>query len=148
MTLMNQKKSLESYPLKFYWKIIGGLCERLIPQWEHYNILQVLARINRDIRAVMQESRNEKDIEAYFSLVEALKNEFNDWKRNFSSGNVTFDDINEFLQKYDHHKAISDKFGFKNVTGKQIFIDAKQKFISCHQNMSQLLIKVHPNQNW
>lgn len=144
---MIQKKIVESYPLKFYWKIIGGLCERLTPQVEHYSILQVLAQINRNIR-VVQESQNEKDIGAYFSLVEALKNNFNDWRKKFSSENVTFVDINEFLQKYDRHKAISDKFGFKNVASKQIFIDARQKFISCHQNMSQLLIKVHPNQNW
>lgn len=140
---------VDQYPARFYWQIIGGICKRpdLIG---HYRILKELAQIHSNHNMVMELKKCDfEDIKAYFSLVENLKKQLIGRKeRSFNV--ATFDEINEFLEMYDDHKAIAVKFGIKlyNAKHKEMVAGAKEEFIRCHQRLSQLLIKVHPKKSW
>ena len=99
---------------------------------------------------MLESKRSNPDIEAYLSFIEELKKRLNCWKLYISDKNATFDEILKLLKKNDSDRKIADKFGFKNaVVDIKTLESAKQEFISCHEKISQLLIKMHPQRkNW
>lgn len=145
---MKQDTSVENYPQKFYWQIIGRLSRKLKSHW-NYCILLDVSQIHQDLHLILQSKRNDPDIEAYLSLVEDLKKMLSSSRLQVINKNITYDDIIKLLQKYDHDRSLAEKFGLRNVVAeRKLFEDAKQEFISCHHKISQLLIKIRPRQNW
>ena len=145
---MRQDSSVENYPLKFYWQIIGGLSKKLKSHW-NYCVLLDVSQIYQNFHIILQSKRNDPDIEAYLSLVEDLKKILSSSRLQVINKNITFDGILKLLQEYNHKRSLAEKFGLKNVVAeRKLFEDAKQEFISCYHKISQLLIKMHPRQNW
>ena len=145
---MKQDTSVENYPQKFYWQIIGGLSRKLKSHL-NYRVLLDVSQIHQDLHLILQSKRNDSDIEAYLSLVEDLKKMLSSSRLQVINKNITYDDIHKLLQKYDYDRSLAEKFGLKNVVAeRKLFEDAKQEFISCYHRISQLLIKIHPRQNW
>ena len=145
---MKQNESVENYPQKFYWQIIGGLSRKLKSHL-NYRVLLDVSQIHQDLHLILQSKRNDPDIEAYLSLVEDLKKILSSSRSKVINKNVTYDDILKLLQRYNHDRSLAEKFGLRNVVAeRKLFEDAKQEFVSCYHRISQLLIKMHPRQNW
>ena len=145
---MKQDANVENYPQKFYWQIIGGLSRKLKSHL-NYPVLLGVSRIHQHLHLILQSKRNDPDIEAYLSLVEDLKKMLSSSRLQVINKNITYDDIIKLLQRYDHDRSLAEKFGLRNVVAeRKLFEDAKQEFISCYHRISQLLIKIHPKQNW
>ena len=145
---MKQDASVENYPQKFYWQIIGGLSRKLKSHL-NYHVLLDFSQIHQELHSILQSKRNDPDIEAYLSLVEDLKKTLSSSRSQVISKNITFDGILKLLQEYNHNRSLAEKFGLINVVAeRKLFEDAKQEFISCYHRISQLLIKIHPRQNW
>ena len=145
---MRQDSSVENYPQKFYWQIIGGLSRKLKSHL-NYRVLLDISQIHQDFHLILESKRNDPDIDAYLSLVEDLKKTLSSTRSLVISKNITFDGILKLLQRYDNDKTLAEKFGLKKVVAeRKLFENAKQEFISCHQKISQLLIKIHPRHNW
>ena len=139
-----------NYPSRFYWQIIGGLSSRMKSHSLDSRILDEFFQIYQNLHLMLEAKRSNPDIEAYLSLIEELKKRLNVRRLDVSDKNTTFNDILKLLEKNDNDRKIADKFGFKNeVIDIKTLESAKQEFISCHEKISQSLIKMHPQQkNW
>ena len=145
---MKENECVKDYPQKFYWQIIGGLSRKLKSHL-NYPVLLGVSQIHQNFHGILQSKRNDPDIEAYLSLVEDLEKMLSSSRLQVINKNVTYDNILKLLQRYDHDRSLAEKFGLRNVAAeKKLFEDAKQEFISCYHKISQLLIKMHPRQNW
>ena len=145
---MKQDANVENYPQKFYWQIIGGLSRKLKSHL-NYRVLLDVSQIHQELHSILQSKRNDSDIEAFLSLVEDLKKILSSSRSQVINKNITYNDILKLLQRYDHDRSLAEKFGLRNVVAeRKLFEDAKQEFISCYHRISQLLIKIHPKQNW
>lgn len=146
---MKQDDNIDKYPLQFYWKIIGGISIRLKNHWNDYHILKDLAQIHRELHSTVTSKRGNPHIDAYICLVEGIKKRLNEWKAKITSKEINFDEILNLLEKHDRNKMIADKFSFKNtVADKKYISHAKEEFITIHQRISQLLIKINSKKNW
>lgn len=148
---MKNDLNVMNHPSRFYWQIIGGLSNKM--KRSHSldpRIQNDFFFIYQHLHSILGSKRYNSDIEAYLSFIEELKKGFNCWKLYVSEKNVTFDEICTLLKKNDADRIIADEFKFENaVVDEETLKSAKQEFITCHEKISQLLIKMHPQQrNW
>ena len=147
---MKQNDDIDKYPLQFYWKFIGGISTRIKSHWhDHYCILKEVAQIHRDLYSIITSKRGNPHIDAYVSLVEKIRESLSEWKTKITSKEINFNDILNLLEKHEHIGMIALKFGLKKaIVDIKKLSDAKKEFVTSHQQISQLLIKISPRQNW
>lgn len=147
---MKQNDDIDKYPLQFYWKFIGGISTRIKSHWhDHYCILNEVAQIHRDLYSIITSKKGTPHIDAYVSLVEKIRESLSEWKTKITSKEINFNDILNLLEKHEQDGTIALKFGLKKaIVDIKKLSDAKREFVTIHQQISQLLIKINPRQNW
>lgn len=147
---MKQNDDIDKYPLQFYWKFIGGISTRIKSHWhDHYCILNEVAQIHRDLYSIITSKKGTPHIDAYVSLVEKIRESLSEWKTKITSKEINFNDILNLLEKHEQDDTIALKFGLKKaIVDIKKLSDAKREFVTSHQQISQLLIKINPRHNW
>ena len=138
---MKRNEGFNSFPLKFYWQVIGGLCEKLVLDLYQYRIFCELVHIHHDVRDMLELNRSNEDVQSYLTLVNKLQEKLQFWKQNFMAEKCTFDEIQEF----EDVAAVCHVLDNKEY---QPWVAAKEGFINCHQRISHFLIRRHPKQKW
>ena len=145
---------------EFYWKIIGDVCDKIQTSEESMNWISqlevVLVRIgiiNREFGNTPGLSRlpNIPGVKAYIGVVDTLRRVLNNWKKQFNSDEVSYDQLYEYFGKRHIICEVAKQFGMDDIVVLEHDIKKKQKeFRDCHMNLSTSLIRIQPNNssNW
>lgn len=148
-SMMTQSSDHEKFPLKFYWSIIGAVCkklERKFSLYEHHRVLKEIGPIHCHMQVKLEEL---PDVRDFLSLVRTLKTKLNELKALITTNQANFDEIRDLLNHHEFLKGVAERFGIeKVVVDKTLLKGMCDDFVTCHQEVSILLIKSHPKQNW
>ena len=153
--------SRDQYSLNFYWKIVSGVCKKvkITPESNISTIYQyrdILCRLGpvyceaRKMDSTKRDAPNIQEIKAFFSMSNALIKILKNIQEHIDGGNVTYDQLKDYLCNYDTIFEIADVFGVKTAVVVKVVVKYKWRdFMQSHETLSKLLIQsLKDNTNW
>ena len=161
LCLVINEGSGDQNSLNFYWKIISGICRKVKITSESsvgtiYQYHSILCRLGpvyceaRKIDSIKRDVPNIQEIETFLSMSNALIKVLKNIQENIDGGNVTYDQLKDYLDNYDTIFEIADIFGVNTTIVLKSVVEHKQThFLESHVILQNLLIQsFNINTNW
>ena len=158
---MKEGNEGNKHSLYFYWKILGGICERIkisaestiAEIYQHHDILCRFGPLYCELKergAPTKDDANFVQVTAYMSMGDALMQVLRNFKAHILSNEVDFGELNRFLDMHDIILKVADNFGINlEVVLKSEVVNKKTNFLKYQEFLSKLLIQpLKDNSNW
>ena len=157
LCLVINESTEDQNSLNFYWKIISGISKKvkITPESSINTIYQyrsILCRLGpvyceaRKIDSIKRDVPNIQKIETFLSMSNALIKVLKNIQENIDGGNVTYDQLKDYLDNYDTIFEIADIFGVKTTIVLKLVVEHKQtQFLHSHLILQNLLIQSFKN---